>query len=267
MFQSNEGESSPITQEARATPVCRRGHSVDGLATTDLQFLAGRAEIMPKGQLLESEGWPQKEIYVVKDGWAMRHKDLPDGRRQVLDFVLPGDLVGVEAGALQRADHTVTALTDIVVSRFPFQRIEDLIREHPRVATALLWIAARQRAVVAEHLVDVGRRSGVERIAHLVVELWLRLKTRGLAAEHTFRMPVTQDTLADALGLSVVHVYRCLRELARAGLVEKNREMVTIRDLPGLLEVAGFEAAYLTDVLPMSDEMAEAFARLGAKPT
>lgn len=225
-----------------------------------LESFEASAETVPAGRQLDREGEQHNGAYIVQAGWAMRHKDLSDGRRQILDFVLPGDVLGIEGSVLRRADHSVTALTELQVSRFTFDGLESLLRQQPRLVAALVWQSACQRAVFAEHLVSLGRRSACERVAHLLLEVWRRLKMRGLAPDHAFRMPVTQVILADALGLSVVHMNRSLRQLARDGLVEKNRDCVTIIDLPGLVGIAAFDAGYLNET-PMPDETQAALDR------
>ena len=183
--------------------------------------------------------------FIVKEGWAIRHKDLADGRRQILDFVLPGDLVGIEAKIQPIADHTVTTLTDLRVSPLQFRDLDALLDLHPRLAMALVWVGARQMAVFSEHILSLGRRSASERIAHLILEIWRRLRLRGLASGQTFEMPVTQAVMADALGLSNVHVNRSLRSLEKRGLVVKRREKVEILDLGALALEAQFDAQYL----------------------
>lgn len=183
----------------------------------------------------------------MKQGWAVRHKDLADGRRQILDFVLPGDLVGVEAKIQPVADHTVTTLTDLAASPLPLSDLDALVDAHPRLAMAFVWLGARQMAIFSEHLLSLGRRSASERIAHLVLELWRRLRLRGLADGQTFDVPITQSVMADALGLSNVHVNRSLRVLEKRGLMEKRREQVKILDLGALAREAQFDAGYLAE--------------------
>lgn len=217
--------------------------------TAALASLETPSHLLGHGRLLQEEGQPFTAGYILNDGWAMRHKDLSDGRRQVLDFVLPGDFVGLEGTVVRSADHTVTALTDVRISRFAFDHLEHIIHDHPRLVTAMVWLAVRQRTVLAEHLLSLGRRSARERVAHVLLEIWRRLYVRGLGADHhCFHMPITQTVLADALGLSTVHINRCLSQLAKAGLVEKRRDTVSIIDLPGLKRAADFESGYLSEV-------------------
>lgn len=229
---------------------------------TALNTLANRSiTVLSKGQVLETAGYPHEAVYVVRDGWAIRHKDLSNGNRQVLDFVLPGDLVGIEGCVLSQADHTVTALTDLRVARGSFEKSGDLLRDYPRLIAGLVWSGARQRAILSEHLVSLGRRSAYERIAHLIVEMYHRLEVRGLTDDQTFSMPVTQGVLADMLGLSVVHVNRSLRRLAQDGFIEKHRDTVKIKDLEGLLRRVPFDDRYV-DYTPMPKAMLRALDRL-----
>lgn len=243
-----DGQRSPLVAHLRCAI-----ELTDAEIAALCSFTSGATQV-PKNEALEREGEPRQAVQVVNSGWAIRHKEVPDGGRQILDFVLPGDIVGVEGSVVRRADHTVTALTDLEVSHVPFGRIDTLVREHPRLVNALIWSAARQQAVFAEHLLSLGRRNAYARVAHLLVEVWRRLSVRGLAVDHTFRMPVTQDVLADTLGLSVVHVNRTLAQLTRNGLAEKQRDSVKIVDLPGLVDAAQFDYGYLRDA-PMPDEM------------
>lgn len=217
--------------------------------------------VLSKDKVLATEGDPHHGVYIVRSGWAIRHKDLPNGDRQVLDFVLPGDLVGIEGCVLPRADHSVTALTDLRLAHCSFERTEKLLRDHPRLIAALVWSVAGQRTIFAEHLVSLGRRSAYERIAHLIVEMYHRLHVRGLADNQTFSMPVTQGVLADMLGLSVVHVNRSLRRLAQDRLIEKHRDTVKINDLAALITMVPFNDRYL-DHAPMPEGMGLALDRL-----
>jgi CRP-like cAMP-binding protein len=121
-----------------------------------------------------------------------------------------------------------------------------LLDRHPRLAAAIFWSFACEAAMYAEHLIDVGRRSALERIAHFLLELFTRLKIIGLADERSFRMPLTQELIADALGLSVPHVSRTLRQLRDDELVSIEGHMVTVKDLDALSALADFETSYLS---------------------
>lgn len=200
---------------------------------------------LPAESALVVEDAPAHHGFLIEDGWAIRHKSFDDGRRQVVDFALPGDLVGLPAGILQRPDHSVSALTPVRAARFEPEALAETVARRARLAAAVAWIGARQEARLAERIVSLGRRSAYERLAHLLVELWSRLAVRGLADRDSFAMPATQAVLGDALGLSVVHVNRTLHRLREDGLIRLESRTVTILDFDGLARAACFEPGYL----------------------
>ncbi|WP_431854649.1 Crp/Fnr family transcriptional regulator [Azospirillum sp.] len=185
------------------------------------------------------------EASVLRDGWAIRHKALPDGRRQVVNFVLPGDIIGIYSNLFECTDHSVTTLTPVEVASFPPERIVELFRNFPRLAAALAWSGAREEAMVAERLLSLGRRTALERVAHLIVELLRRLSVVNMAQDGHFTLPVTQEIMADALGLSIVHVNRTLRRLRDSGLVEVSGQRITVQDVSRLAVVGQFDELYL----------------------
>lgn len=144
-----------------------------------------------------------------------------------------------------RMDHLCGAITDIRVCETSLQGVWDIQRNSPRVASAIFWMAGRSQAMLVEHLVGVGRRSATERTAHMLLELWYRLKIVGLASDKGFFCPLNQYLLADALGLSAIHLNRVLRDLRTAGLVTFRQNFVSFQDLPGLLRVANYDPSYL----------------------
>jgi CRP-like cAMP-binding protein len=190
-------------------------------------------------------------VFVLQQGWACSFKTLPDGGRQIISFPIAGDIVGLRSVLLRTADHSFSALTDAVVNSVDGSLILSWVTEYPRLGAALLWAASRDEAMVVEHLVNIGRRSALERTAHFFMELAERLTLVGLATETEFACPLSQFVLADALGLTSIHVNRTLRELRE---LRERREMklltlrartVTIHDLAGLRKLAGFQGGYL----------------------
>jgi CRP-like cAMP-binding protein len=184
-------------------------------------------------------------LFVLIAGAAIRYRVLHDGRRQVLNIVLPGDFIGFPACFYEAALYTVTALGDALVSSVPFASVFGLFRQHPRLAAALFCTFSCETAMYAEHLIDVGRRSALERVAHFLLELLVRLQAIGLADERSYRLPLTQELIGDALGLSVPHVNRTLRQLREDGLVSLDGQHLVIRDLEALIALAEFERGYL----------------------
>jgi len=206
---------------------------------------ARRVEVRKGGELVV-QGEPDETAYVILQGWALRHRQLADGRRQILNFLLPGDWAGLTTILFHSADHSVTAVTPIVAAPVSFADMTGLFREHARLALGIYWTAAQEEAVVAEHLVDVGRRNAFERLGHLFLEILLRLEFVGqTAADGSFDFPLNQTALADSLGLSHVHVNRTLKRLRREGLVEIEGRRARILDRRGLSRVVHCESTYL----------------------
>ena len=198
-----------------------------------------------RGKHLVREGQTGHKAFVLHSGWACSYKDLPNGTRQIISFPLAGDCVGLRSVLLRTADHSFSALTDAVVSAVDGTHIVRWITEFPRLGTALLWAASRDEAMVVEHLVNIGRRSALERTAHFYMELAERLSIIGLGTPQEFECPLSQPVLGDALGLSAIHVNRVLRELREEGLVTVKKGKVLIHDLPRLKKLAGFQGGYL----------------------
>ena len=206
------------------------------------------------------EGEPYRYLYLLAKGWAVRYKLVPDGRRQILGFLIPGDFFGLRATLFDVADDSVQTLTDCTVCRIPGEKFVKILQEHPRLGMAVVWSVVREYSVLAEHVVRLGRRSAYERTSHLLMELLKRLQLIRLAGEKDFELPLTQEILADTLGLSIVHVNRTLRRLRSQGLIKLNPQTrwITIDDPERLAEVAGFEAAYLDQDTPPAANLLEA---------
>ena len=150
-----------------------------------------------RGKQLTQEGQTGHKAFVLQSGWACSFKDLRNGQRQIISFPIAGDCVGLRSVLLRTADHSFAALTDAVVSPVEGEHIMKCVTEFPRLGTALLWAASRDEAMVVEHLVNIGRRSAIERTAHFFMELAERLSLVGLATEAEFDCPLTQYVLAD----------------------------------------------------------------------
>ncbi|MDB5641432.1 MAG: family transcriptional regulator [Hyphomicrobiales bacterium] len=193
-----------------------------------------------KGREIVHEGQAGQSAYIIHEGWACSFKLLPDGGRQIITFPIPGDCVGLRSILLRTSDHSFSALTDSLVSRIQAARMKDLFNELPRLGAAILWAASRDEAMVVEHLVSIGRRNAMERTAHFLLELNDRLQLVGLASNHSFACPLNQYVLADALGLSTIHVNRVLRLLRERGLVTLKNQMVVIQDMAGMKALAGY---------------------------
>jgi CRP-like cAMP-binding protein len=184
------------------------------------------------------EGRPTDEIAVVFDGWAAAFKLLPDGRRQVLSFLLPGDCTGLALVDSDRLHYSVQALTDVSLCLLDRRELARLVFHDGELAAHFASVCARQRQLCDEHLVDLGRRNAVERVAHLIVTLYHRLQHRGLTENATMPFPLRQQDIADAVGLTPIHVSRVFGTLTGDGIVERKKRMLEVHDMAALKEVA-----------------------------
>jgi CRP-like cAMP-binding protein len=186
-----------------------------------------------------------ESVYVNHDGWLFRYKILHNGSRQIIDFILPGQIFGLQACLFQKSLYSVATITETSLSTIPLEMIDDVFERTPRLGKALFWSAACEGAILAEHLIDAARRSAYERISHLLLELFVRLKAAGLSDDMSFDMPLTQELIGDALGLTTVHVNRTMRSLREDKLIAIDGKVVTILDFEGLSMLSDFENSYL----------------------
>jgi CRP-like cAMP-binding protein len=218
------------------------------LSQSEVSFLrdlhGSRRQIYRRRDII-AQGHPYQSVFILCSGFVWRYKILPDGKRQLLSFGLPGDLIGFPASFFENAVNATGGLTDVVVATVPFAALYDLFARFPRVAIALYWMAAREAAIYGEHIIDIGRRSAYERLAHLILELLTRLRAAGLAEERSYVLPLTQELIADVLGLSGPHVSRMLRLMREEGLVSIDGHRLMVTDLESLTVLAGFEGDYL----------------------
>ena len=200
--------------------------------------------VAPRRDLIR-EGERPSYVHLMVDGWACRYKTLPDGRRQVVAFFVPGDFCDLNVYILRQMDHSIGAITRLGVADISREDMDTLTANHPRITQALWWDSLVQHAIQREWTLNLGQRTAYERISHLLVELYLRLKTVGLTWNGTCDFPLTQVDIADATGLTPVHVNRTLQELRRDDLIVLERKQLTIPDLKRLTEVSMFNPNYL----------------------
>lgn len=195
--------------------------------TEEINFIQGfkKGEVSLKaGSLLVREGVISGEFYTLLRGWAFRYRTLSNGKRQILNFLLPGDFIGLQEKLGAHASNGVEVLSDAIFCRFPSERLWDLYRNHPSLSYDITWIAAHEELIVDENLVSVGQRTAAQRIVMLIIHLFKRAESVGLAGpDGTVPFPVSQQHMADALGLSLVHINKTLARLAQ-------QSMFTIKD-------------------------------------
>lgn len=210
-----------------------------------LERLHSRRRHFPAGRDIMHEGQVNHSAFILASGWVCSYKILPEGTRQIVDFQIPGDFLGLSSVLFRTADHNIEPVTAIEASEVPAADLIEALSSTPRLAAAVLWAASRDEAMVVEHLVGIGRRNAKQRMAHFLLELGARLKLVGMGSKAGYACPLTQYLLADAMGLSAVHVNRVLRELREDGLVTFQNGQVTFDDFDGLVTFAEFDRAYL----------------------
>lgn len=209
-----------------------------------IEDLVGPPRHMPAETELVVDGEATADCTVLLEGQAFRHKTLADGRRQILGFLVPGDVLDFSRLFLG-ADYGVTALTACQIGPIPRGRLEEILVERPRVGRAFWRMAMLEAELQREWMIGMGRRSAYARVAHLLCEAFLRLRNVGMTYGARCRFPVTQTHLADAAGLSGVHTNRVLQSLRQNGLITFRARELIVLDWPGLIAAAEFDPHYL----------------------
>lgn len=213
-----------------------------------------RRRHLAAGETLVRPGVRCGSYAIVLAGMLARSEALPDGSRQIVALLLPGDIVDPLGFAAPATDHAVGALVASTLATAPHETIAALACSHPRLPKLLMHEAAVEAAILRQWVVNCGRRSAYARMAHLICELYSRLAVAGLARHHACKLPLTQAALSDATGLSVVHVNRVLQQLRADGLISLKSGHLVVHDWPGLCDAAGFDSAYLDSPFPARSE-------------
>jgi CRP-like cAMP-binding protein len=212
--------------------------ALDELANSRPRRLLARDDIVREGERPE-------DMNLLLTGWACRYKTLEDGRRQITSFFLPGDVCDLNVFYLRRMDHSIGAMTAVTYAEIPRATYERVINRNPRILQALTWDTLVTMAIQREWTVNIGQRSAYERIGHLFCEIFHRLRGVGLTNGDSCELPFTQIDLADATGLTPVHVNRTLQELRANGLIRLDRRTLTLPDLAALKRESLFDPTYL----------------------
>jgi CRP-like cAMP-binding protein len=209
------------------------------------EMASRRIMTLDRGQDIISEGDEPRTVNLLISGWACRYKMMEDGRRQILAFFIPGDLADLHVYILKAIDHSIAAITPIKYARLAPKEFEEISDGHPRLLRALWWESLVTDSIQREWLVSVGQRDALESVAHLVCELFVRLKTVDLVDGNQCDFPLTQIDIADALGMTQPHVSRTITELNKTGIVTVKRGKLEVRNLPKLQKLAAFNPNYL----------------------
>jgi CRP/FNR family transcriptional regulator, anaerobic regulatory protein len=199
--------------------------------------------VLEAGSTIFSEGSNSPHLYTVLSGWAFKYKTLEDGRRQVLNFALPGDFIGLQASIFDHIGHSIEALTDVVLCVFPREKLWTLYEKHAGLAFDITWLAAREESILGEYLTAVGQRRAGERIAFVLLHVFQRARQLGLAKGSTMTLPITQEHLADTVGFSLVHTNKTLKRLRRSGAFKWTGPNFELVDEKKLIELVGPLAA------------------------
>jgi CRP-like cAMP-binding protein len=210
-----------------------------------LEELARNVHLVGPDRDIIHEGDSPEHVNLILDGWACRYKQLKDGRRQIISFFVPGDICDTHVFILREMDHSIGTLTPVRLAHVSRDALLDLTDQHPRITRALWWDTLVTAAIQREWTVNLGQRTGIERLSHLFCELFLRLRAVGLTDGDTCPMPITQNEIADAMGQTSVHVNRTLQEMRSMGLIILKGKRLTILDMDRLQRVALFNANYL----------------------
>lgn len=234
-WSSGSPAASKLEAFARLSP---DDHEALAAISHNFRYVDARRDVI-------SEGDRPRHVLLVVDGWACRYKQSPDGKRQIVSLFVPGDFCDVNVHILRQMDHSIGAITRLKLALIIPEEMNALTSERPRITQALWWHELVAAGIQREWTFNLGQRSACERLAHLLVELYLRLRLVGLAQNCRCDFPLTQNDLADATGLTSVHVNRTLQELRRDGLIELERRQLNILDLDRLMDLSKFNPNYL----------------------
>lgn len=206
--------------------------------TSDVRSYGPREDLIREGERPD-------HMHAVLEGYACRYKVLADGGRQIMAWLVPGDLCDLHVSLLGQMDHSIAALSASRIAILPRREMEELAGSGGSLNRALWWSTLVDEGVLREWLVGMGRRPADKQIAHLFCELLVRLRSVGLADDDSFDLPVTQEELADTVGMSPVHINRVLQHLRQDGLITLQGRVLTILDFERLKAFAEFDPNYL----------------------
>jgi CRP-like cAMP-binding protein len=213
-----------------------------------LDLIMESERLVKKRKDLIIAGDEYRNLCFVKNGYAIRYKLLRSGKRQILNVILPGDVIGFPVSFFDRSMYSVVAVSDLVYNICSLDSFARLCYEQPQFGLALSWLVAHEAAIYAEHIVDLGRRTPIERLAHFLLEIHARLLAVGRAEKASFDLPFSQEVMADVLGLSVPHLNRVMQQLRAERLITSRSRQVELTDMAGLLTLAQYQPLGLAPI-------------------
>jgi CRP-like cAMP-binding protein len=212
------------------------------------EAIVERELVVRKRDELVVLGTEFRNLCFVRDGYAIRYRLLRSGKRQILNVIIPGDVIGFPVTFLDRSTYGVVALSELTYAVCSLESYVRLCYRHPQFGLALSWLAAREAATYAEHIVNLGRRTPIERLAHFLLEIHARLREVGRAEETRFDLPFSQLVMADVLGLSVPHLNRVMQQLRADKLITCTARLVELTNLAGLQRLAQYQPLSLVPI-------------------
>jgi len=234
--------------DGRHNPLVAKLSQLAPLSNTDigvLETLCLPEERFRAGANIVVEGETPRSAFVLTRGMACRFRLMPDGRRQILTILIPGDFFDLHGFLLKAMDHSVAAIGPTRIAAIGREAVIDIIANHPRIGAALWWSAMQEEAMLRERIVALGRRTARGRVAYILCELVWRQRAIGMAEDHAIRLPFTQTDLADTLGLTSVHTNRVLQGFRRDELITLERQRLILRDIERLQAISGLTPDYL----------------------
>jgi len=223
----------------------RRRHDISAAEEAAIRDCVSEFRRVGPDETVIKAGQPLQESTLLLDGWLARVKDLRSGARQFTEIHVAGDFADLHSFTLKRLDHEVVSLTQCHLAIFPHKRLRELTERYPHIARVYWFQTNLDAAIHREWTVCMARRSALARVSHLLCELSIRLQVTGLTDGTSFDFPLTQNELADCLGLTTVHVNRTIQELRKRELIALDRRHVTLRDMDALRNIAEFDESYL----------------------
>ncbi len=229
-------------------PLIKKLSSYTDLSRDEKQMLEAAVvsiDEFKKHQDIIREGQKPEHMHLMLEGWGCRYKLLEDGKHHTMALIIPGDLCDMHITLLEEMDHSIRALTPVKVANISQTQLNHIVDHYPRLARALLWSTLVDESILREWLVNAGSRTADVRLAHLLCEMLLRSRAAGLSEHDSFDLPMTQEELAETIGLTPVHLNRVLQKLRRDGLIELKRRRLVIIDWERMTSFGQFRPNYL----------------------
>jgi len=217
-------------------------------ALANFERIIGQERLVKKRDDLVIVGHEYRNLCFVRDGYAIRYKLLRSGKRQILNVILPGDVIGFPVSFFDRSIYSVVAVSDLTYNVCSLDSYVSLCYDQPQFGLVLSWLAAHEAAIYAEHIVDLGRRTPAERLAHFLLETHARLLSVGRAESASFTLPFSQEVMADVLGLSVPHLNRVMQQLRADQLIASRSRLIELTDIARLQTLAQYQPLDLAPI-------------------